>query len=130
MNSNPSEFIADPELAYRIRKESQLHFFGANDVLFRQGDSPRFLYLLQSGEAVLTTEVLNKTIPIVRAGAGSLIGLRAIIARKPYTMTARANGDLYAFCLEAGPFEELLESEPGLSRSVLRILAADIRSER
>jgi len=126
----PSEFNADPELAYKISKESQLLFFGVNDVLFRQGDSPGFLYLLKCGEAVLTMEVSGKTVICVRAGAGSLIGLSAIAARKPYTMTARASGDLYAFCLAASQFEELLESEPNLPMSVLRILAAEIRSSR
>lgn len=127
---NSSEFIADSELAYKISEKSQLFIYGANDVLFRQGDAPHFLYLLKCGEAVLTMQESGKIVMRLCAGAGSLIGLPAITGNKPYTMTARASGELQAYCLEAHQFEELIEAEPQLSLNILHILAAEVRSAR
>jgi len=39
----PSEFNADPELAYKISRESQLLLFGVNDVFFDRGHSSSHL---------------------------------------------------------------------------------------
>lgn len=121
---------ADPELAYKIQKRSKLFRFGRHEILFRQGENPHSVYLIQRGEALLTMRVQGVTALRVRAGAGSLLGLPAVVGQKPYTLTAQALGKLEAYWLNPDQFAELLREESKLSMAVLRILASEIRSAR
>jgi len=66
----------------------------------------------------------------VCAGAGSLIGLPAIIGSKPYTMTATASCAVEVRQLSADDFTQMMQDEPRLSLNVLQILAGEIQSAR
>jgi len=66
----------------------------------------------------------------VHAGAGSLIGLPAIIGKKPYSMTATSSGNIDIRQLGADDFTKMIQDEPRLSMNVLQILADEIHSAR
>jgi CRP-like cAMP-binding protein len=66
----------------------------------------------------------------VHAVAGSLIGLPAVIGKRPYTMTANASRGVDVCQLGSDDFSQLIEDEPRLSLNVLRILAGEIHSAR
>ncbi len=66
----------------------------------------------------------------VRAGAGSLIGLPAVIGNQPYSLTAMAGVDAEIRQLTSEDFNSLVESHPGLCVDVLKILASETRSVR
>ncbi len=66
----------------------------------------------------------------VRAGAGSLIGLPAVIGNQPYSLTARAGVDAEIRQLSSEGFCSLVKSHPEFCADVLKILATEIRSVR
>jgi len=130
--SEPTSFghAVDPELAYKVQKRSKLFRFGSHEVLFRQGDDPESVFLIQRGEALLTMRVNGVTVMRVPAGAGSLLGLPGVVGGRPYTLGAQALGELEAYRIGADQFLELMRDEPQLSLVVLRIMASEIHSAR
>lgn len=103
---------------------------GSNRVLFRQGDPPFGVFLLRKGTATLTRRMDAEEVLTVRAGAGSLLGVPAVIGAKPYSLTAEATRGAEISLLTGGYFVHLMHTEPGLSFHVLQVLAEEVRFAR
>lgn len=54
MNLDPSAFLADPELIQALEKHAIEVSCGGDYVLFRQGDPPVGLFILNKGEVTLS----------------------------------------------------------------------------
>ena len=65
-----------------------------------------------------------------RASAGSLLGLPAVIANEPYTLSAMVRSGSDIGFVVRNDFEELMRKEPSLYPFVLEVLAAEVRSAR
>ncbi|HLY41729.1 MAG TPA: Crp/Fnr family transcriptional regulator [Terracidiphilus sp.] len=124
------EFVAETELADALLALSTPFVPNADRVLFRQGDMPTALYLVKKGEVALALESEGRIVICVRAGAGSLVGLPAIVGNKPYTLTAAPCGDADICQVSRKVFAKFLAENPGLSMKVLQVLAAEIRLAR
>jgi CRP-like cAMP-binding protein len=131
MNLDPSAFVAERELMEALEKHSSSVVCNQNRVLFSQGESPKGLYLLKAGKAKLTMQSPTGGVVMnVAALAGSLLGLPALIGNEPYTLTAEAvHGSELAFVTRED-FSSLMLGNPTLAISVLRVLAAEVRSAR
>lgn len=130
MTQASSAFVADPELIQELEKLAKPVPLGPDRVLFRQGNAPDGVYLLRKGTAALTSRSNDEAILSVQVGAGSLLGLPAVIANKPYTLTAEALEGAELGLVRCEDFVELMRREPSLSFLVLRVLAAEIRFAR
>jgi CRP-like cAMP-binding protein len=62
------------------------------------------------------------------AGAGSLLGLPAIVGKQPYSLTAIALKGAEVRFLSRKDFEEILRADPSLSINVCQVLAAEVQS--
>ncbi len=92
MNLDPSAFLGDPELIQALEKRSTPILCDAERVLFRQGDAPAGLYILHKGEATLTMRTWSgESVISLQTTAGSILGLPALIANEPYSLTAIAH---------------------------------------
>src|SRR5450631_3273282 len=128
---NRDSFAADCKLIQALANRSQAIPCGEGRVLFRQGEVPTGLYVLQSGEATLMRETSSgRAIICLQAGSGSLLGLPGIVANEPYTLTAVARKGSEVRFVTRSDFENLLQMEPSLNSKVLQVLAAEIRSAR
>jgi CRP-like cAMP-binding protein len=85
-----SAFVAHPELIYELERRAQPVALASDQVLFRRGDHPIGIYILEKGNARLTSRSDGDAIQTVEAGAGSLFGLSATIGDKPYSLTPKA----------------------------------------
>jgi CRP-like cAMP-binding protein len=63
-------------------------------------------------------------------GAGSLLGLPAVIGAKPYSLTAEALEGAELSLLTREDFIDLMQTDPLLSFQVLRVLAEEVRFAR
>ena len=122
------ECILDRGVAEQIIEQS-VEVITQDGVLFRQGQRGDCIYFVKWGEVALTMLVGGKEIRI-RAGKGSLLGLPALFANQPYTMTAKATWDAEIFKLSSNAFTELLNREPRMKEIILQVLAGEVRAIR
>jgi CRP-like cAMP-binding protein len=124
-----SESVIEPDLQVEIIRHAQEFLPGPDGVLFLQGDPPEHLYFLQSGEVTLTMHSNGRNVLEVRAIAGSLLGLPAMVGNEPYTMSARAARNAEVFRLGRNEFQQLMKNQQ-FSQAALRILASEVRAVR
>ncbi len=125
-----SAFVADPELIEELEKRAKPIEVPANRVLFRQGDAPTGVYLIRKGVASLTSQSDGDALLDVQAGAGSLLGVPAVVGGKPYSLTAQALDGAEVSLLTCDEFVHLMHTEPTLSFRVLQVLAEEVRFAR
>jgi CRP-like cAMP-binding protein len=123
-------FLADPELIAELEKQATPVTAPPGRTLFRQGDAPAGVYILKSGEVLLKTRSDGDAVLNVRAGAGSLLGVPAVVGQKPYTLTAIVHEGAEVSMLSSDDFVHLMRTDPCLSFHVLRMLAAEVRFAR
>ena len=92
---------------------------------------PAGLYILQSGEANLMLEsTTGNAVMCLRAGAGCLLGLPAIIGNEPYSLTAMVRRSAEVRFVTRADFEDVMQANPSLYPKLLRVLAAEVRTAR
>jgi CRP-like cAMP-binding protein len=123
-------FVADPELIVELEKRARSIDLGSNRVLFRQGDAPIGVFILRKGTATLTRRLDDEEVLTLQAGAGSLLGVPAVIGAKRYSLTAEAMEGAELSLLTCEYFVHLMHTEPGLSFLVLQLLAEEVRFAR
>jgi CRP-like cAMP-binding protein len=125
-----SAFVADSELIKELEKRATPVAVSPDTVLFHQGDAPKGVYLLTKGSARLTSITDGDPLLSIRASAGSLLGVPAVVGTKPYTLTAEVLEGAEVCVLSCEDFVELMQAEPALSFRVLQVLAAEVRFAR
>ena len=126
-----NSFAAERKLFEALENNSQSISCNEGGILFRQGETPKGLYILQSGEvALMRQSPSGRAIICLNAGPGSLLGLPGIIANEPYTLTAMVRKGSTVGFVSRNDFEELMRSRPSLNLDLLQVLAAEVRSAR
>ena len=130
MADSLSEVLANAGLCEEIEKLSAPILRKEGEILFRQGDAPGFAFLVKSGEVGLTMQMSGDALWTVRAKRGSLVGLPAIVANEPYSMTAEAIRSSQICQISRDHFHQLTQKNPALCCNVLQILAAEVHAAR
>ena len=131
MKLDPSAFVADPELIQALEQRSTPVNCGEERVLFRQGDIPEGLYILNAGQTVLTMNTPSgEELISVEAPAGSLLGLPGLVGNEPYTLTATARTGAKLHFVHRDDFTGMMKTDPSLGLKILQVLAAEVRSAR
>jgi len=131
MKLDPSAFVADPELIQALERRSTAISCGGDRVLFRQGEPPTGLYIVDQGETTLTmTSENGSELVHVQAPQGSLLGLPGLIGNQPYTLSAVASEGARVSFISRDDFTALMQADPLLSLKILAVLAAEVRSAR
>jgi CRP/FNR family transcriptional regulator, cyclic AMP receptor protein len=131
LNLDPSAFHADQELIEALERHSIEISCGGEYKLFRQGDSPLGLFILNKGEVALSmTTADGEEFISFEVTNGALLGLPALISNQPYTLTALARDGASLSFVSREDFEAVVKSDPRLSLKVLQVLAAEVRTAR
>lgn len=131
MKLDPSAFLADPELIQALDSKSTPICCAEDRILFRQGDAPEGLYVLDKGIATLTmNSPKGEEVMRIDAAAGSLLGLPGLIGNEPYSLTAIARKGAELRFVSRDEFTGLMRTNPLMSLKVLQVLAAEVRSAR
>jgi CRP-like cAMP-binding protein len=64
------------------------------------------------------------------AGAGSILGLPAVIGDQPYSLTAIAEKSSVVRFVSRGEFDDVVRADLSLYPYVLQVLAAEVRAAR
>lgn len=105
-----------------------LQMFRKGEVLFMEGDPPRWLFLIQRGKVVLSKSLPNgnKSIVSVRV-AGDMVGEVAVFDGKPYDTDAVALTDVYVLRFPRDAFLYALRTNPALAEQIIADLASRLR---
>jgi CRP-like cAMP-binding protein len=131
VNLDPTAFLGDPELIQALEKQSTPILCEQDRILFRQGDSSTGLYILHKGQATLTMRTWSgESVISLETSDGSILGLPALIANEPYTLTAVAHSGAQLSFVSRDNYASLMQTNPMLPLKVLRVLAAEVHSAR
>ena len=131
MKLDSSAFVAREELIEALARISSDVPCDNDRVLFEQGESPTGLYILHTGNAMLSMRAPNgEDVLSGVASNGSLLGLPAVVGNMPYSLTVTvAKGSKVGFVTRE-KFSILMVNEPALAVQVLQVLTAEVRSAR
>ena len=131
MQLDPSAFHAEAELLQELQKRATPLDCDQDRVLFHQGDAPVGLYILATGEAIISMNGENgKPLMAAQATAGSVLGLPGLIGNQPYSLSVTARSGSQVSFISHNDFNALMQSQPALLGKVLQVLAAEVRSAR
>jgi CRP-like cAMP-binding protein len=115
--------LLDAELRQRVRKRFSRRKIASGKPLYRQGEAPEGLFLIESGRfRVFVSERAAHERVLQFLGPGEIIGEAAFMAETPYVTNAVAIEDATVLRLSRADFEALL----GKHDPTLRYLARNI----
>ena len=126
MKLDPSAFVADPNLIQELEFHASPVYCGQDRVLFRQGDRPAGLYILDNGAATLTISApQDGEAAFTQAFPGSVFGLPGLIFNESATLTVIARKGAQVSFVNRAEFNHLVQTNPRLS--LLHVLANQAR---
>ena len=103
-----------------IAARLQPHEIKARDAIYRAGDPPQGLFLVESGAIELRSETELNGDKVTTLGPGSLFGGLSLLTGKPYPQNAVATQESMVWMLPAEDFVSISQQHPGLRRTMAR----------
>src|SRR5690554_3079584 len=126
LNGNSLFYLLHSDDALRIKNEKATSFYKKNQPLFIEGSYPSGVFCIISGKLkVLSTGETGKAQIIRIAGAGDVVGFRALFSEEPYRLSATTLMQNSIFFIKIEDFLELVHSQPELLQEVLRELSKE-----
>ncbi len=85
---------------------------GTHEVLFKEGDVARSLYIVKRGTVLCLKRSKDRLIPVFRAEAGDVVGENAILGENPYGYSAVTITSAELIEIGAANFKEILKKSP------------------
>lgn len=116
------EALPDDDLG-ALRRFGIQKTWSAGETIFRQGDQPEALFIIEQGEVSLVDETKSKRLIVQIVRTGSILGESPVLHESPYAYTAvaRAETTTLGFTLET--IGALLEIDPQICFRWLRMLS-------
>lgn len=96
--------------------------FPAGEVIFRQGDTADFVYVIVNGEVEVVREEASGENVLARLTQGHYFGEMALLSNAPRTATVRAVTDVEVLTWSRGDFTTLYAYLPDLRKSVDKMI--------
>lgn len=101
--------------------------FQSGDILMTQGEIGSYAIVLEAGEVQILVQQGETEKLLALAGAGEIIGEMALIDREARSATVRAITDGEGMIIPWEVFQADLDESPILIRSIVEILARNLR---
>ena len=112
---------------HRIARMATLRRFVAQSRIVDEGEPARTFFVILDGVVSVTRNRRR----IARLGSGEAFGEMALLTESPRAASVVAETDVLTMCLSRASFNKILNSEPAVSRALLKTLAERLRvSER
>ena len=103
--------------------------FSAGQTLFREGETPRGVYVLHSGTVDLLFSARDGSAkPLREAQPGQILGLSCVVTQRPHDCTATAAEPCEVAFIERDDFLRALDDSPAVWFSVLRVLSSEVNA--
>ncbi len=97
--------------------------YAAGHVLFREGDSGKHMYVIQSGRVQLTRKVRGREQHLAALPPGEFFGEMAIINKQPRSATATVIEEAHLLVLDARTFEAMIRGNAEIAIRMIKKLA-------
>lgn len=97
--------------------------FGTGDIVFRENEMPRYMYVVLSGAVAISRH--DKLIETV--GEGDAVGILGLLDSQPRNVTARATADCELAVIDQKRFRYMVEEVPNFVWFVMNGLAQRLR---
>jgi cyclic nucleotide-binding protein len=106
-----------------------LESFGPGEIIFREGDPGRYVYVVKSGTVQIERERPGSAEPIIlkELSSGDHFGEMALLTQAPRNATVRAVSPVLVYQMSPGHFTTLYSSLPGLREHVNSLMQNRIR---
>ncbi len=101
--------------------------FKKGEFLCMENDKGNSMFIIQSGEVEVSTQIRNQKTVLAKLGSGAIIGEMALIDRQPRSATVRALTNVICLEINENIFQKLLGDVPPWMRSFYLILVERLR---
>jgi CRP/FNR family cyclic AMP-dependent transcriptional regulator len=101
--------------------------YGDGDVIFREGDESREMYIISEGEVDITKRIGQDEITLARLARGEFFGEMSLLESLPRTGTARAVGNVRLIGLHSGLFLKKIRRDPAFAFEIMQSLSNRLR---
>ena len=101
--------------------------FKAGEVIFKEGDAPGAVYLINQGSVKIVKDRGGKDDVLATLGFNNIFGEMALIDKKPRSASAIAVKDTWCYKLDAAAFQEKLGALDPLMRGICQVLVSLVR---
>ena len=115
-------------IAAALRRQMAIERFAAGDVLVRQGEQVRTLYVVTSGTVRVLLGNGDDARVVATLGRGAWIGEMALLTRSTSSTTVVAETDIQVLTIGHRAFVETAEADPSIYREIARELAERLHS--
>ena len=123
--------LSDPRLLHTLQQHSTSVCCPKARVLFREGDAPTGLYILNRGEATLWTDIPGRGyVSFIQKTPKAMLDLPGIISAKSHVQSAIAHSGAQLSFVGLKDFTSLVETDPSLLFKALRLLAVEVEVAR
>lgn len=119
--------LSRPQLE-AVRRRLVASRFRAGELIYRQGDSPDGLFLVERGQVQLEAAAGKGVTPLALLGDGEVFGEGALLLEGLRSSSARAISDVDAWMLRQEDFEDLMLQYPTLALNLSRMLQERLRA--
>ncbi len=121
--------LTGPEI-HEIERFSKRVLFGRNEIIFREGDFEKNLYIVETGQVeVFKRDPIHGEVMVAVFKNGDYFGELALFEKgASRSTTARAVQNTVLIVIEGQDFEKLLQMKPGISMKLLGTLSRRLRN--
>ena len=102
--------------------------FERGTVIFREGEEPKGIHVLLSGEIELLFSTHTDSAPLLFAVPGQILGLSSIVSGRNHEYTATSKTTVLMGFVPSNVFFKVLHDSPARWFDVLQVLSSDISS--
>jgi len=119
--------LSDEDLLH-VAEAAKVHNFQRDERVFDEGDAADTLYVVASGKInIVVTSAEGKDLILAVLGEGQVFGEMGLLDSAPRSASAITATPAELISIARLDFDKLLESQPGLSRKLLHIMAERLR---
>jgi CRP/FNR family cyclic AMP-dependent transcriptional regulator len=111
----------------QLARAAERRRFRPGQMIFRQGDPPEYLYVVEAGAIDIVLPTRGEDIIVASFEAGSFFGELAVFDRQWRTANARAAAESSLLCVPLDEVAALLESHPGAARHFMGVVIQRLR---
>lgn len=101
--------------------------FNDGEVIIQQGETGKEMFIIQKGEAIVTTKANGKQMLLATLTRGDFFGEMSLLEEVPRSATVVAKGETRVLVLNTGSFLLKIRRDPTFAFDVLKKMSGRVR---